>query len=105
MIEPSYVIALRGQLVKQLRYNGGQLQAVLTDKFNDAQWYPNMECLTLPLLLDHASLLPVYDERLYKNKKGNVTILYANDSIAGFIIWDTHHISSQATDWGRLDEG
>lgn len=92
MIEPSYVIALRGQLVKRLEYDGGQLQAILTSTFNEAQWYPNMKCLTLPLLLDHASLLPVYDNRLYKNKKGNVTMLYANDSIGGFVI----------NDWGRL---
>lgn len=105
MIEPSYVIALRGQLVKRLEYNEGRLQAVLTNKFNEAQWYPDMECITLPLLLDHASLLPVYDERLYKNKEGTVTILHANDSVAGFIIGDTHQVSKQSTDWGRLDEG
>lgn len=88
MIEPSYVIALRGQLVKRLEYNGGQLQAVLTNNFNSAQWYPNMEYLTLPLLLGHASLIPVYDERLYKNRTGTVTILHANESTAGFIISD-----------------
>lgn len=93
MIEPSYVIALRGQLVKRLSYNGGQLQAVLTDNFNNAQWYPSMECITLPLLLDHASLLPVYDNRLYKNQTGTVTILHAGDAVAGFVI----------NDWGRLD--
>lgn len=95
MIEPNYVIALRGQLVKRLGYNGGQLQAVLTNNFNEAQWYSNMECITLPLLLDHASLLSVYDERVYKNRTGTVTILHANDSVSGFII----------NDWGRLDEG
>lgn len=105
MIEPNYVIALRGQLVKRLRYDGGRLQAALTNNFNSAQWYPDMECLTLPLLLNHASLLPVYDERLYKNRTGTITMIHANNNVAGFIIRDNHQVSKQSTDWGRLDEG
>lgn len=84
----AYVILLRGQLVKRLSYDGGQLLVTLTSNFNEAQWYPSMNCITLPLIADHASLIPVHDIRQYKNREGTVTMLHSNDAVAGFIVAD-----------------
>lgn len=89
MISPEeYVILLRGQLVKQMSYHNGQLQATLTSNFKDAQWYPSMNCINRPLIADHASLIPVHDIRQYKNREGTVSILYGGDAVAGFIVND-----------------
>lgn len=89
MISPeAYVILLRGQLVKRMSYHNGQLQVALTSNFNETQWFPTMSCINRPLLEDHASLLPVHDTRHYKNREGIITMLHADDEVAGFVVND-----------------